>query len=134
LGGEFTSVMNLIRLGARYSISGLVNTVVGYAVIFSCMAFGLGPSLSNVLGYVVGFATSFAQARYWVFRSENRVADDIPRFVVAFIVAFAVNFLVLQVTLWLGANPYLAQLMACGAFVGIGFVLNYAFVFRKKAK
>ena len=49
------------------------------------MALGCGPTLSNVIGYAVGF-------------------------VPAFLVAFGVNLLVLQGTLALGVNAYLAQL------------------------
>jgi putative flippase GtrA len=110
----------------------LINTVVGYAVIFACMAFGLGPRLSNALGYAVGFVLSFVQSRYWVFRSANRIVEDATRFVPAFLVAFAANFLVLQALLWLGVNAYLAQLAAGCAFIAVGFVLNYVFVFRRR--
>lgn len=126
--------MRLSVLLAKYSVAGLINTLVGYAVIFTCMAFGLGPVLSNVLGYCVGFVTSFMQSRHWVFRSKGAVVDDGLRFIPAFLVAFAVNFLVLQGLLELGMNPYLAQLGACAAFVGVGFVLNYVFVFRKRSE
>jgi putative flippase GtrA len=124
--------MRLTVLLAKYSVAGLINSLVGYAVIFGCMAWGLGPVVSNVLGYCVGFVTSFAQSRHWVFRSSGSVVGDGLRFIPAFLVAFAVNILVLQGLLALEVNPYLAQLGACGAFVGVGFVLNYAFVFRKR--
>lgn len=125
--------MRLSVLLAKYSVAGLVNTLVGYAVIFGCMAWGLGPVVSNVLGYCVGFVTSFLQSRHWVFRSKGGVVDEGLRFIPAFLVAFAVNFLVLQGLLKLGINPYLAQLGACVAFVVVGFALNYLFVFRKRS-
>jgi len=124
--------MRLSVLLAKYSLAGLVNTLVGYAVIFACMAVGLGPTMSNLLGYCVGFVTSFLQSRYWVFRSRGAAVDDGLRFIPAFLVAFGVNFLVLQALLGLGVNPYLAQIGACCAFVAVGFVLNYVFVFRKR--
>jgi len=126
--------MSLTKLVAKYSLSGLINTVVGYAVIFACMAIGLGPRLSNALGYAVGFVISFLQTRYWVFRSASRVVDDATRFVPAFLAAFGVNFVVLQALLWLGVNPYIAQLSAGCAFIGVGFFLNYVFVFRRRKK
>jgi putative flippase GtrA len=126
--------MNLAELVAKYSLSGLINTLVGYAVIFACMACGLGATLSNILGYAVGFVISFLQSRYWVFRSAGRMVEDATRFVPAFLIAFAVNFLVLQASLGLGANPYIAQLAAGCTFLGVGFVLNYAFVFRQRKK
>jgi len=113
-------------------MAGLVNSLVGYAVIFGCMAFGLGPTVSNVLGYCVGFVTSFVQSRLWVFRSKGGVLNDGLRFIPAFLAAFGVNLLVLQGILATGASPYLAQIGACAAFLGTGFVLNYLFVFRKR--
>ena len=124
--------MRLSVLLAKYSLAGLVNTVVGYTVIFSCMAFGVGPVLSNVLGYCVGFFTSFLQSRHWVFRSRGAVVEEGLRFIPAFLAAFAVNFVVLPLLLTLGAHPYLAQVAACCAFIGAGFVLNYLFVFRNR--
>jgi len=124
--------MSLPKLAAKYSISGAINTLVGYALIFGCMAFGFGPTLSNVIGYAVGFVFSFVQSRYWVFRSAGSVAGDVARFVPAFLVAFCVNLLVLQVALAIGLNAYLAQLAGGAAFVATGFVLNYLFVFRRR--
>src|SRR5512144_162753 len=110
--------MRLSLLLAKYSMAGLINTLVGYAVIFACMACGVGPEASNVSGYGVGFVVSFVQSRYWVFRSSGGVVDDGLRFIPAFLVAFGVNFLVLQGMLEIGSNPYLAQLGAGLAFLG----------------
>jgi putative flippase GtrA len=124
--------MRLTLVLAKYSLAGLVNSLVGYAVIFGCMACGLGPTVSNVLGYCVGFVTSFVQSRHWVFRSKGGVLNDGLRFIPAFLAAFGVNLLVLQGILETGANPYLAQMGACAAFWGVGFVLNYIVVFRKR--
>ena len=124
--------MSLPKLAAKYSVSGAINTLVGYALIFGCMAFGCGPTLSNAIGYAAGFVLSFVQSRYWVFRSAGSVVGDVSRFVPAFLAAFGVNFLVLQAALALGINPYLAQLAGGAAFVGTGFVLNYWFVFRQR--
>jgi|SRR5450432_28467 putative flippase GtrA len=126
--------MSLAKLLAKYSMSGVANSLVGYSVIFACMALGVTPVLSNVLGFAAGFVTSFLQSRYWVFRSKGRVVDDASRFVLAFLVAFGVNLLVLHVLLGLGANSYLAQICACCVFTGTGFLLNYAFVFQKRHK
>ena len=126
--------MTLPKLLAKYSLSGLINTAVGYAVIFACMAFGVGATLSNILGYAVGFVISFLQTRYWVFRSAGRVMDDAARFVPAFLVGFAVNFLTLQTLLGFAVNPYVAQLVAGAAFIAVGFILNHTFVFRQRKK
>lgn len=124
--------VSLPRLFAKYSVAGLVNSAVGYAIIFGCMAAGLKPALSNALGYAAGFVTSYVQSRYWVFQSTASAASDAPRFAVAFVVAFALNQLVLQVLLRIGISPYLAQIGACSSFVGAGFFLNHFYVFRAR--
>jgi len=124
--------MKLAPLAAKYSVSGAINTAVGYAVIFTCMAFGVGATLSNAIGYGVGFVLSFVQSRYWVFRSSGSVAGDAVRFVPAFLTAYAVNLVVLQLALATGVNAYMAQVAAGCAFVGSGFALNHWFVFRQR--
>ena len=124
--------MSLATLFAKYSLSGVVNTVIGYAVIFACMHFGFGPTASNVIGYAVGCFLSFAQSRYWVFRSSGTLGADAARFLPMFLLAYAVNFAVLQVALALGVNAYVAQIAAGVAFVASGFVLNHWFVFRSR--
>jgi putative flippase GtrA len=126
--------MTLPRLVAKYSLSGLINTLVGYAVIFACMASGVDATLSNILGYAVGFVISFLQSRYWVFRSVGRIADDAARFVPAFLIAFAANFLTLQALLGFDVNAYVAQFVAGGVFIAVGFILNHLFVFRQRKK
>ena len=124
--------MRLKLLLAKYLTAGLINTLIGYAVIFGCMASGLDPKVSNVSGYGVGFVASFVQSRYWVFRSRGGVVGDGLRFILAFLVAFGANLVVLHEILEIGANPYLAQLGAGLVYVGVGFSLNYVFVFRKR--
>lgn len=124
--------MRKTLLFARYSAAGVINTAVGYAVIFGGMLCGLGPVISNALGYCVGFVVSFVQARSFVFRSQGRVVGDAIRFIPAFLAAFVLNLLTLRGLIERGVNPYVAQLGACFVFLGAGFFLNYLFVFRKR--
>ncbi len=124
--------MSVAGLLAKYSLSGVVNTVIGYAVIFACMHFGLGPTPSNVIGYAIGCVLSFVQSRYWVFRSAGTFGADAARFLPMFLLAYAVNFAVLQAALALGVNAYVAQIAAGIAFVGAGFALNHWIVFRQR--
>ena len=124
--------MSLATLAAKYSIAGFVNMVVGYAVIFASMAAGCSATLSNVFGYSAGLVVSFLQSRHWVFRSTDKATGDFMRFVPAFLLAFGANFLVLQVLLPAGVNPYVSQLLASVAFVAVSFALSYVFVFRQR--
>lgn len=114
----------------KFSLAGVVNTVVGYAVIAGCMWLGVSPSLSNVAGYLVGLVISFLQSRYWVFESKGRIRDEWLKFIVVFLVSYAANFFTLRALLTTSLNPYIAQLMACAVFTLVNFLLNSRFVFR----
>jgi putative flippase GtrA len=114
----------------RFSVNGLVNGVIAYAVIFYCMQLGLSPTISNMLGYAMGLVTLFLQSRHWVFRSAGKAKDEWPRFIVVFLLAYAANFVALQIFLGVPLNAYLAQILACGVYVGISFTLSSRFVFR----
>lgn len=124
--------MKLATLIAKYSLAGVLNTVVGYGVIFACMAAGVRPLLSNITGYAVGLVLSFVQNRYWVFRSAGSMSGDALRFLSAFLVSFALNLLTLQALLSFGINPYVCQVAAGCVYVGSGFLINHLFVFRKR--
>jgi len=125
--------MQLVTLLAKYSVAGVVNGLVSYAIIFGTMALGMSPVWSNVLGYAAGFATSFFQARRWVFGSKNRLRGDLARFVLSFLVAYAANFVALKLLLGFDANRYLAQVVACCVYVLVGFFLNATIVFKKRS-
>jgi len=124
--------MSVARLLARYSVAGVINGIVCYAVVFCCMAVGIGPGTSNALGYLAGLITSFAQQRHWVFRSAGRAFDDGWRFLAVFVLAYCMNFVALHVLIGNGVNPYLAQLASCFVYVAVSFALNSCWVFRKR--
>ena len=116
----------------KYSVAGLANSAVGYAVIFSCMFLGMSATLSNVLGYLVGLVLSYVQFRFFVFQSNNHSGREIVRFFVGFLIAFSANFCVLKALLEAGWNPFMSQIISCAVYVIVGFVINSKFVFSKK--
>jgi|SRR5579883_1598633 len=123
--------MTLFIKLAKYSLAGLVNTLISYIVIFGCMAVGVQATLSNALGFLIGLLTSYLQSRYWVFRSRNRVLGESLKFLLCFIIAFGVNMGVLQLLLNYKLEPYIAQIFACATYALTSFVLNSTYVFTK---
>ena len=59
----------------RYSMVGLLNTLLGYGVIFALMALSISALVANAVGYAVALVLAFVLNRQFVFR---RPLADIP--------------------------------------------------------
>jgi len=76
----------------KFIVVGVVNTLLGYAVIFFCMyGLQLGAYISNVMGYAVGLCTSYFLNRIFTFRSSRPKRPEVLSFFVVFFVACGVN-------------------------------------------
>lgn len=118
---------------ARFALTGVANSLVGWAVIFACLLAGMTAVVANVAGFGVGLALSFTLNRHFVFGVRGAVSGaEVLRFLVVFFVAFAVNLAVLLLGVnAFGFSPMLAQVPAIGAYAAVFFLLSQRFVFRR---
>lgn len=115
----------------RYAGSGVLNTLVGFSVIFLLMWLGVSPILANVGGYLVGLIMGFFVAKKIVFRSAGHVTTEGIRYLAAFLASYVLNLLVLQFALAsLHWNVVLAQLLAAATFTTIMYLLTRWLVFH----
>ena len=118
---------------ARYTGSGLINTVVGFFVILSAMAVGFSPVIANVAGYAVGFILGFVLSKKFVFRSDGHFVNESIRYLLAFVVSFFLNLLVLHLAIAdLNINAVFSQFIAAIAYTGCMYILTRFFVFDIK--
>ena len=114
----------------RFLITGGINTIVGFGVIFLLMFLNVTPQLSNICGYAVGLTVSFVFNRSWVFQANDaKVKRQIAYFVLVFLIAFGINFLVLNILLIASINAWLAQILAGVCYTLVFYVLNKRMVF-----
>lgn len=115
----------------RYAGSGVLNTLVGFSVIFLLMALGAPPILANIGGYLVGLMLGFFVSKKLVFRSEGHITSEGFRYLAAFLACFLMNLLILQFVLvvmhW---NAVVAQLLAAAAYTVFMYLLTRLLVFR----
>jgi len=117
------------RLLARFLGSGVVNTLLGFAVIFALMAAGVRPLWANISGYATGFVLGFLLSRSFVFRSKGRFVAQSLRYLMSFALCFALNLVVLQMGLQhLAAIP--AQVLASTAYTFSMFFLARLWIYR----
>ena len=124
---------NESALLSRFLGAGLLNTLVGFSVIFVLMTFDIDPVLANISGYFVGFLLGFVASKKFVFRSHRHFVAESIRYLLAFFIAFGLNFLVLYLLLYyLRFNAVFAQICAAVSYSVLMFTLMRFFVFKPK--
>lgn len=117
----------------RYAGSGALNTLAGFATIFTLMGLGVSPVFSNVLGYLVGLVLGFFVSRKFVFVSQGHLTTEALRYLAAFAASFLLNLLVLRYSLEaLQWNAYAAQIIAAIAYTGCMYMLTRWLVFTPR--
>lgn len=126
-------MMNTYEIGfiSRYMSGGVINTVVGFIVIFSAMALGFSPMVSNIAGYAVGFILGFVISKKFVFRSEGHLVIESFRYLEVFIVSFLLNLLVLSLAInYFNIHVMVSQVVAAISYTLLMYTLTRFFVFR----
>lgn len=116
----------------RYSVSGVVNTVVGFSIIFLLTYLGFSPVAANVAGYAGGLISGFYLSRVFVFKQGGNAAKQGAQYFGAFLVAFLVNLGVLKLVLSFTHLPVmLAQLASAIAYTFVIFVISRYLIFSE---
>lgn len=116
----------------KYLVVGVTNTLIGYGIIFGCMyLLGLGPVVSNVIGYGLSLAISYVLHRKVTFQSTQRGHAEALRFLAVFGIAYALNLLVLMLLIerW-HVHQGWSQVIAGTVYVGASFLMQKFYVFK----
>lgn len=128
-----TRIKHEIGILSRYSLSGALNTVAGFATIFGLTAFGTQPYLANAAGYLVGLVLGFFVSRRFVFRHQGKMSHQGVRYLLAFAACFSLNLLVLHLALQQGVAEMLAQALSTAVYIVLMFLSLRGFVFHSRA-
>jgi putative flippase GtrA len=122
---------SLVGQFGRYSFAGIVNTAVGYGIIFGAMALGFSPYVSNLAGYMVGLCCSFLLNKHLVFLGRGSSLCEGGRFLAAFVIAYLLNLGLLHLCLKAGIGHFAAQILAGILYLIAMFLLLRTWVFKK---
>ena len=117
----------------RYIGAGVINTVVGYGIIFGAMMLGASPYSSDVAGYSIGLTCSYTLNKYFVFLSKDKPGTDTVKFLIAFAIAYSLNLGALHIALLLGVDKYIAQIIAAVFYTGSMYLLSRFWVYKSTA-
>jgi putative flippase GtrA len=117
----------------KYFGSGIANSVFGFAIIFGLMSCGVGPFVSNALGYLTGLSVGFLLARYVVFQNDGNLFRQGWRYILAFAVSYCANLTILFVCVnQFGFENYLSQILASGTYMALMYPLSRCVVFMNE--
>jgi putative flippase GtrA len=127
------------RLGGvsvlRYSVVGVLNSLVGLSAIFAIKFFtDAGNVQANFIGYVVGFACSYVFNSRWTFAYKGPTAAGIVKFAAVMIFAYLCNLATVLVAIDVFAlNSYLAQAIGILPYTTVGYLGGRFFAFNARA-
>jgi putative flippase GtrA len=125
-----------------YLVVGLWNTIFGYAT-FAALFYALHDAahvskvpasvVALVVATVIGVVNNYVLYRTIVFRSHGAVRSELPRFLVVYAVALAINLVVLPVALrTLPFSAYAVQAVYTASVVAATYVANKYFSFAPR--
>ena len=115
----------------RFVTTGVLNTLVGFVVIWGLLAFGVHDLVANAAGYAVGLSLSFILNRRWTFE-RTTVPDTSEMFLFgfAFAVAYGANLAVILLGSDLGvAGSPIIHLFGICVYTVTFFVLTKMVVY-----
>lgn len=118
----------------RFVIVGLANTCLGLAAIyFSKLILHLGDIAANASGYAFGLAVAYALNSTWTFEYSGRGLAAAGRFLLAFVISYGANLLVVWVLIeQASVDSYFAQAAGVPPYTVCFYLLCRWFVFRDR--
>lgn len=116
-----------------YCLIGVINTCIGFGIIFVLVFLGVFAELANFLGYCVGTICSFFLNNRITF-AQVRIDKKrgLSKFFLSMGVAYLINLIVLSVSYrFFGINIYFSQIFAGISYTLCGFLMSKFFVWKK---
>jgi putative flippase GtrA len=114
----------------KYNLVGIVNTLLGFTIIFGLMYLGVSATISNLIGYTIGAFISYRLNSRYTFTTHAKHKAVMIKFFMVLGIAYILNFIVLQ-WLLLFINPYIAQLGAAMVYTVSSFIMAKYFAFKE---
>ncbi len=117
---------------ARFLTVGAFNTLLGLALIYLLMHFGVDYRVANLIGYVVGFLIAFVLNRNWTFAHRGGWLSSFARWGVVAGIAYGGNLVaVIALHRWLGLDARLAQIGGIPVYTMLSYLGGRYFAFAE---
>ena len=114
----------------RFLVAGGINTLFGYAIYCEASYAGAPVWLALLIGTVAGILFNFFTTAGYVFRQLT--PSRFPRFVVCYVLVYAVNLVLIKFLSFWFEDDKLRQLILVGPMAILSYLLMARFVFTGK--
>lgn len=122
--------IRLSRAFLRYVTVGVLTNLTGYLVYLAVTAVGVGPKTAFTVLFTLTALASYMGNKQWTFAHQGHLSTSLPRFVAAYLSAYAINFVLLVVLVdRLGYPHQVVQAFAVCFVAAFLFVSLRFFVF-----
>lgn len=115
----------------KFLVVGILNTLLSLLIIFGLKYFyAFGDIVANFTGYIAGLICSFTLNKKWTFNHTGQLSITLVKFVLTFIIAYAVNIICVLFLIKLGVNAYLSHLLVMPIYTILFYLGSKFFVFK----
>jgi putative flippase GtrA len=119
----------------RFGMVGILSNIGGYFIYLLLTGYGIQPKMAMSFLYVVGALAGFFGNRLWSFQYQGAVLQNFMRYIVAHVLGYGLNFLMLSLFVDRLLFPHqLIQAIAILSVAGFLFIAFKFFVFPMSAK
>jgi len=113
-------------------ITGVINSLIGYAIIFTLIFLGMEPMSANFSGYCGGLVIAFKLNKYWVINNRAKDSAHVWRFIFAFAISYSISLMLLYIFIYImNIDKYWAQLLSGAAYFVVFLSFNRLYVFKQ---
>ena len=114
----------------KYLCVGIVNSILGYAIIFILIYVGVIAEISNFLGYFIAIFVSFYLNKYFTFNNGVQNKLQILKFMFSMVISYIFNLIVMSFSYRiLEINVYISQILGGFVYTFAGYLLSKNWVF-----
>jgi len=115
-----------------FLLVGSANTLIGYVIFgLAYKALGLNYNIALIIAYIFGIVIGYANHRRVTFKSTSKHGQAFTRFVMTYLLIYAVNAgLLIGFSEWGGLDPLIGQAIAIVLVTLISFVIQRTWVFK----
>jgi putative flippase GtrA len=126
----------IIRQGIRFSLVGILNTLLTFAVfVILFRVLKINEIAANISGYVAGVINSFFWNKLWTFNSSVKnpllLVREISSFVLVFLFSLALQMVLFKCLLARGVTAEFSEIPAMILYTVVNFTGNRFLTFKK---